>query len=180
MGSGPVIRAAIQKYGKENFSREVLKLFNTQEEAYQYEKEHITLREVLDPQCYNVQLGGLGGTKGAVFLQKGEKVVRVLPEMRGQFEKQGFVQYHKHHSEFALAKMRKSHMGKRNPQESIDQMKIKLRSMIWIHRDSEESRIFKEDLESKESEGWKVGRNPKLGKKISNSLKTFNREKRSS
>ena len=156
MGSGPIVKAAVRKYGKENFSREVLKLFGSQEEAYRYEKEHVTLKEVLDPQCYNVQLGGLGGTKGAIFLQKGEKVVRVLPEMREQFEKQGFVQYHKHYS------------------DSIDQMKIKLRSMIWVHRGFEESRIPKEDLESRESEGWVVGRNPKLGKEIRKSLKEFN------
>lgn len=70
-------------------------MFSSQEEAYSYEREHVTLKEVLDPQCYNIQLGGLGGTRGAVFLQKGEKVVRVLPEMREQLEKQGFVQYRK-------------------------------------------------------------------------------------
>lgn len=178
MGSGPVIRAAIRKYGKQNFTREVIKLFSSQEEAYNYEREHVTLKEVLDPQCYNVQLGGLGGTRGAVFLQKGEKVVRVLPEMREQLEKQGFVQYRKQHSESTLDKMRKSHLGKRNSQESINQMKAKIKAMIWIYRGTEESRILKKDLKSRELEGWKIGRNPESRSKISNSLKTFNKKKR--
>lgn len=178
MGSGPVIRAAIRKYGKQNFTREVIKLFSSQEEAYDYEREHVTLKEVLDPQCYNIQLGGLGGTRGAVFLQKGEKVVRVLPEMREQLEKQGFVQYHKQHSESTLDKMRKSHLGKRNSQESINRMKAKIKAMIWIYRGTEESRILKKDLKSRELEGWKIGRNPESRSKISTSLRVFNKKKR--
>ena len=72
--------------------------------------------------------------------------------------------------------MRKSHLGKRNSQESINQMKAKIKAMIWIYRGTEESRILKKDLKSRELEGWKIGRNPESRSKISNSLKTFNRK----
>lgn len=51
--------------------------------------------------------------------------------------------------------MRKSHPGKRNSQESINQMKAKIKAMIWIYRGTEESRILKKDLKSRELEGWK-------------------------
>ena len=39
LGSGKLIRRAVEKYGKENFKREVLFVFDTKEEAEQKEAE---------------------------------------------------------------------------------------------------------------------------------------------
>lgn len=63
MGSGPLIKAAITKYGIENFKKTILKTFSTSEEAFEHEAQIVTLAEVKDPMCYNIQPGGKGGQK---------------------------------------------------------------------------------------------------------------------
>ena len=62
MGSGTRLHYAYKKYGKENFTKEVLKYFDTYDDACEYES--LIVNEVLlkDDSCYNVKLGGLGGS----------------------------------------------------------------------------------------------------------------------
>lgn len=60
MGSGKRLQYAIKKYGVENFTKEILKYFNTKNEAYLYESEIVTESLVEDPNCYNLVLGGKG------------------------------------------------------------------------------------------------------------------------
>lgn len=60
MGSGPAIKSAIQKYGVENFTKDILYTFDDSESAYQM--EHDLLESCLqDAQCYNMNSGGKGG-----------------------------------------------------------------------------------------------------------------------
>ena len=63
MGSGPLIKAAIAKYGITNFKKTILKTFPTSEEAFEHEAQIITMAEVNDPMCYNIQPGGKGRQK---------------------------------------------------------------------------------------------------------------------
>lgn len=63
MGSGTRIKAAIAKYGVENFRKTILKTFSTSEEAFEHEAQIVTMAEVNDPMCYNIQLGGMGRQK---------------------------------------------------------------------------------------------------------------------
>ena len=57
MGSGKLIRNAIQKYGKENFSKEILHVFDSEEEMNAKEKELVVVSEM----SYNLCDGGNGG-----------------------------------------------------------------------------------------------------------------------
>lgn len=61
-GSSVLLKAAIKKYGKENFSRETLvECFDDQEEAYSIEAMLVkTVKE--DPRSYNLVPGGQGGS----------------------------------------------------------------------------------------------------------------------
>lgn len=61
LGSGVAIQRAIEKYGAENFCREDLKQFDTEESAYEYEAHMVTEEVVNDPNTYNMTLGGRGG-----------------------------------------------------------------------------------------------------------------------
>lgn len=61
LGSGKLIKRAVEKYGPENFEKEVLYVFNTPEETNLKEKELVTEKEVKDPNCYNLKEGGEGG-----------------------------------------------------------------------------------------------------------------------
>lgn len=59
MGSGVRIKRAIEKYGVENFSKDILYVFEIEEDAYTKEKELLSnvwhLKE-----CYNCTEGGMG------------------------------------------------------------------------------------------------------------------------
>lgn len=61
IGSGKLIRKAIQRYGHENFSREILGEFETYEEAFELEKQLVTDEFVKLDTNYNIAPGGIGG-----------------------------------------------------------------------------------------------------------------------
>jgi group I intron endonuclease len=61
VGSGNRIRAAIKKYGRENFVRETLSEFSCLEDAYSAEAEMVTQEFIERSDTYNICLGGYGG-----------------------------------------------------------------------------------------------------------------------
>lgn len=58
MGSGIALKRALKKYGPENFTKEILKYFNTRKEAAKYEEENVTMALISEDGCYNVIPGG--------------------------------------------------------------------------------------------------------------------------
>lgn len=62
MGSGVHIRAALKKYGRSAFKKEILFIFDTAEEAYAKEKELITPEFLADEFTFNKGVGGSGDT----------------------------------------------------------------------------------------------------------------------
>lgn len=58
LGSGLLIRTAISKYGKNNFTREIISFHDTREEALYFEKKLITPELLKDDICYNLCEGG--------------------------------------------------------------------------------------------------------------------------
>lgn len=69
MGSGVRLHYAYKKYGIENFTKEILKFFDTREQANQYEAEIVTEELVKDKNCYNVMLGGGIDTTGKIIVK---------------------------------------------------------------------------------------------------------------
>jgi len=61
MGSGKYLKRAQDKYGIENFRKEILKYFSSKEKMFEYEKEIVTEALVNDKSCYNIMVGGKGG-----------------------------------------------------------------------------------------------------------------------
>lgn len=60
-GSGFLIKKALEKYGKENFYREVLFVYESEEEAKEMERSIVNEEFLNRKDVYNLALGGSGG-----------------------------------------------------------------------------------------------------------------------
>lgn len=60
LGSGWVLKDAINKYGRENFKKEILYIYNTRKEALTKEAEIVNETFIKDNNNYNLILGGNG------------------------------------------------------------------------------------------------------------------------
>lgn len=119
MGSGKIIRQAIEKYGIHNFKKEILEFFDSLNEMYTREKEIIDETILNDKKSYNLKLGGTGGwdyinKKG---LNHSESSIKKLKESLKKWhlendtsgEKNGF--YGKNHKEST-----KTHLSQKRKQ----------------------------------------------------------------
>ncbi|CAL9955706.1 homing endonuclease [Vibrio phage D480] len=59
MGSGTALKRAYDKYGIDNFTKEIVSLHDTWELAYEAEAEIVTREMINRPECYNMKNGGL-------------------------------------------------------------------------------------------------------------------------
>jgi hypothetical protein len=62
LGSGKRLRASVAKYGKENFTRELISTHDSQETLSKAEEELITPEMLSNPMCLNLVPGGKGGS----------------------------------------------------------------------------------------------------------------------
>ena len=71
MGSGIRLKLAYKKYGIENFTKEILKYFDSIQDAYKYEEEVVSEQLVNANECYNLCKGGIGslGITGLVTVK---------------------------------------------------------------------------------------------------------------
>ena len=62
MGSGTLLKKAIEKYGKENFKKEILQICENEEMAFEWEKVYIEqVKAYQNNNYYNIASGGEGG-----------------------------------------------------------------------------------------------------------------------
>jgi hypothetical protein len=61
-GSGTALKEALKYYGSENFSKEILETFDSEDEAFAREAEIVNQAFVDDRNTYNIKVGGKGGT----------------------------------------------------------------------------------------------------------------------
>ena len=96
-GSGFLLWRSIRKYGIENFKVEVIKYFDSEDEAYTYEYELIEkLNAVTNPNYYNMVPGGKGhieetsNTRDSRWMNNGESQVRVQPDKIDEYLSNGY------------------------------------------------------------------------------------------
>ena len=79
MGSGLKLRNAYNKYGIENFKKEILFTLDSREEMIQKEKELVTEEFCRRHDTYNICIGGHGGgiRKGAVLSEETKQKISI-------------------------------------------------------------------------------------------------------
>lgn len=71
MGSGTLLQKAICKHGLENFRREIVQFFDSEEEAFEFERKIVTEDFVRDENTYNLREGGRGfSTNSSIIANK--------------------------------------------------------------------------------------------------------------
>lgn len=148
-GSGKLIKAAIKKYGKANFTKKVLFILSSEEEMNAKEKEIITEEFVSRSDTYNVGVGGEGGPhfkgkKHGPYMEAvntsdshrkkiSDGMKRVYRENKGPWNK-GKKQTKEHNEKISNA--RKGKKGKKLKPETIEKIKLARKRQVF----SEETR----------------------------------------
>ena len=83
MGSGLNLLKAFKKYGKHNFSKEIMSFFDTRDEAFQEEAWLVTNEWVKSFNNYNLDLGGKGGSGFRGKKHSLKEVERIRKRMKG-------------------------------------------------------------------------------------------------
>lgn len=118
MGSGTALHNAFNKYGIENFSKNILEVCSTEEEAYNKEMEYIHKYDACNSkQYYNIICGGKGvgsGEQHPMYNKKHSIKSRIkMSESRiGLYSGENHGMYGRKHSADSKDKMKKSRLGR--------------------------------------------------------------------
>lgn len=172
-GSGIAIKQALKKYGKEAFTREVLFLFKTKEEAYLKEKELVTESVINNRLCYNMKTGGYGGwpkmkmtkeERQFIWKNKTEEEKKEY-SLRGQNQ---MIQYYKEHPEAREIQSQKlKALYEKNPE-----LRINL-SQKATERYSSFSEEKKQELRLRKK---RIMNQPEVRKRISEAMKKADKQ----
>lgn len=179
MGSGKLINLAIQKYGKDSFHKEILEIFETQDEAAALEKSLVTKESINTNMSYNMHEGGYGGF---YHLNNGsqEHIERCK---RGGKNSAGFSHPNCKHTQFKSGDERTKELSrkghkklkimyengllKKDYSKISELMKTNINNMkgkIWIFRENDKMPIDKNDYAFYKQSGWLSADDKKLEK----------------
>lgn len=170
MGSGKLIKAVIKKHGIENFEKEILETFNTEEEMNEAEKHYVVLGEG----SYNLCPGGQGGWGYVNSKERSKKRSEFLSKVRKEqlLIEKNIIKF-KEITVLANLKIKELYpngtfYGKTHSEETKKKMSVSASSRIgvknsqfgtcWITNGIENKKIKKDLLESFVKLGYYKGR----------------------
>lgn len=179
LGSGKMLRYSIRKYGKENFSIEIIEFFHSREDLVNAEINLITEMIIDDNLCMNLRKGGMGGITSKehqkIFSLKGNlklKELRTNEIYREEWlnKKNNFKKgvenpnFGKKNMNFLNKKHTEDSKIKIGEKSSINQKGEKNSQFgtCWVTKEGENKKIKKELLENYLNDGWIKGRNNAL------------------
>lgn len=160
-GSGININRAIKKYGKDNFSKEILEYFNTEEDMLLKEKEIVNSDFVKLAHVYNINEGGKGSFSYINSLpNQGHRPGQQKEASKIAANK---LKYDLEHREKFCAKMRKSNQRRVNEGSMAWQKpgyKNPALTRKWISNDATQKSQYIEtsNLDQYLQQGWYLGR----------------------
>lgn len=182
-GSGAILKRAIRKHGLDNFIRETLFVFDSEELAYAKEREIVNEEMLRDPLCYNLKLGGKGGKTGIVTVKcaKTGEMIGAVSILHPKYISGEWVHLLKGRDTFAKARVsalesRKGKPGPRAGTKQSDETRAKIRHSRIGTKQSDETK--EKRSASLKGISWPSVTCPHCGKKGSgNSMKQwhFNR-----
>lgn len=191
MGSGKIIKRAIEKYGIDKFTKEILYECNSLEEMNEKEAEIVDEEFVARLDTYNIKLGGQGGfdyinnytkwrgtdyinsIKGLNLKNHQNKMVYDKLKIDKKYAKEfsqkistGLKLYYQNHSSNFVNRKHtdesKAKIGKANAVHQQGKNNSQY-GTCWIYNDiiKENKKIKKEELQFWLEQGWKKGRKMK-------------------
>jgi group I intron endonuclease len=146
LGSGTVFKRAIKKYGKENFTRNIIQVCYSKEELDKAEYDlTIFLNVVEDPNWYNLKEGGSNG-------KYGEEAKRKISENHADVSGENHPMYGKHITEEHNKRLQEGHRekcsGENNPwygKQHLEETKNKISESIskQVYQYDEEGNLIK-------------------------------------
>ena len=193
IGSGNLLKRAIEKYGEENFKREILFECSSREEMNAKEAELVNEDFLKRKDVYNIKLGGEGGfdfinssgiNNSGDNAGKGGRRNSQMLKNDGQHKKDFSAKisrglrkvWNEHPEKFDNFIHSLSFLGKRHTEETKAKMreKAKLRvgeknssfGTVWIFNESlkQNKKVKKEEAETFLKQGWKLGRKMSFNK----------------
>jgi len=189
MGSGKILKRAQEKYGIENFRKEILEVYDNAEDMFSMESVLVNEDFVNDKETYNLKIGGEGGweyinnkginmknhdydkmsTLGNNKLKEKRKCEIFSKTYRNKIS-DGMKEYYRNGGEPTRAFQGKKHseeakkkIGEANSKHQSGTGNSQFGTM-WIYSLEEKvsKKIKKDELPSWEQEGWLKGRKIKF------------------
>ena len=156
LGSGVVLKKAIAKYGKENFSKDIVITANNTESLNALEKFFISLyKNVYKRNCYNVAEGGQGGNSHKYKSEKEKIEFSYKMSRLTSGEKNGF--FGKTHNEETKKLCGEQNKGRKLSYEHIE-------TLIRVHTDNKYNLGRKQTKETIDKHTLRGERNGMFGK----------------
>jgi len=168
MGSGKLIKRAIDKYGVDQFDKEILHIFDNEDEMIRKEKDLVTRNFCLREDTYNIKNGGKGGWNhikvNGMFGKKQSKKQRDIARKTIKTNSERWIKSEK--CKKHLQSVRYDWKGKKHTDETKRKMSESSKGKglgksnsqygtMWITNGTDNRKIKKIDLIP---EGWYKGR----------------------
>lgn len=157
LGSGTLLKKSVNKYGEENFKKEILKFFETYQEALDYERELVTLDFINEDNNYNLKEGGYGSCGFSEETKKQFSITR-----KKMFEDPVFYarMLERNQNEERRKKISVALTGKKMSEDHINKVNrnpIKIQHMATKHRGMKRSTAAKQNM-SNAGKGKRMGK----------------------